>query len=481
MEMFTIAAPTIATMATYTAMQFADGLMVSRIQPASPVYVAAQGNGGMWTWVAISFVIGVIGVINTYVAQFLGKGEPRKGSAYGWVGIWLPIIFWVLLLPYAFFLPVLFERVMGHTGELLRLETQYAQISLYGSIFTMIARGVGQFFFGLHRAKVPMLAALIAVGGNIFANWVLIYGHLGAPALGMAGAAIGTIIGSAVEMTVLLVVFLGPAYARSHGTRSAWRFRLGPMLDVLRLGWPAGAMIVNEMICWGYLMTNLLPAGGRAAGQSGELHNSVGWIALRYMHIAFMPAVGMSIALTAIVGRCMGMGRPDLAARRAWLGLGVTVGYMGLCALAMVLLRGPAVRLFIDQGTDPEIAAQMVALGSRVMVIAAVFQIFDALGIALTGALRGAGDTHWPGLVSVALSWVFLILGGNLMIRFWPELGSIGPWLAASGYIISVGLALFVRFLRGKWRSMSVLREHGGGPEMGIPPDLVAGVSPGSP
>ncbi|HED54506.1 MAG TPA: hypothetical protein ENJ00_09960, partial [Phycisphaerales bacterium] len=315
-EMLFIAAPTIATMATYTAMQFADGLMVSRIQPASPVYVAAQGNGGMWTWVAISLVIGMVGVINTYVAQFLGKGEPRKGSRYGWVGIWLPIIFWIILLPYAFFLPILFERVMGHTGELLRLETQYAQISLYGSIFTMVARGVGQFFFGLHRAKIPLIAAIIAVVANIVANWVLIYGHFGVPALGMAGAAIGTIIGSAVEMTVLLVVFLGPAYAASHGTRSAWRFRLGPLLDVIKLGWPAGAMIVNEMICWGYLMTNLLPAGGRAAGESSELHNSVGWIALRYMHIAFMPAVGMSIALTAIVGKCMGMGRPDLAARR---------------------------------------------------------------------------------------------------------------------------------------------------------------------
>jgi MATE family multidrug resistance protein len=487
-EMFVIAAPTIATMATYTVMQFADGLMVSRIKPASPVYVTAQGNGGMWTWIAISFVLGLVGVINTYVAQHLGKGEPRKGSAYGWVGVWLSLFFWVLLIPYAMVLPYVFRK-LGHEGQTLSLETQYAQICLFGAIFTMIGRGVGQFFFGLHRAKVPLIAASVAVCVNVAANWVLIYGNLGAPALGLAGAAYGTVIGSFTEMLVLVMVFLSPRYAKEYGTRAVWKPKFAPIVDVIKLGWPGALMMVNEMLCWGYLMTGLLPAAGRAAGQSGDLHNAVGWIALRYMHIAFMPAAGMSIALTAIVGRCMGMKRPDLAVKRAWLGMYLTIGYMGTCGLFMVIFREQAVKVFIDPETSPEMIEQMVALGSWVLILACIFQVFDALGMAMTGVLRGAGDTVWPGVVSIVFCWVTLIGGGHLMIHFWPQMGSIGPWIAASGYIILLGLALFVRFLGGKWKTMEVIREVGvpsltqTGPEEDLtaPPDAISGVSPGTP
>jgi len=488
-EMFAIAAPTIATMATYTLMQFIDGLMVSKIEPASPVYIAAQGNGGMISWVPISFMIGLVGVINTYVAQHLGRGEPRKGAVYGWVGIWLSIIVWLMILPLVLLVPVVCGTLLGHEGELLRLETSYAQITLIGAVFTMVGRGVAQFYFGLHKAKIPLIAACVAVTVNIFANWVLIFGNLGFPAMGVTGAAIGTVIGACCEMLVMLVVFLSPAYAKAYGTRSAWKPKLKPMIDIIKLGWPAGAMIVNEMLCWAYLMTGLLPMAGKAAGESGEVHNAVGWIALRFMHIAFMPAVGMSIALTAIVGRCMGMGRPDLAIKRIWLGLSITVAYMGTCGLLMVIFREQAVGLFINDGTDPEVAARMIALGGSIMIIASIFQVFDALGMAMSGALRGAGDTVWPGAVSIIFSWLLLIGGGHLMIWLMPEIGSVGPWIAASAYIILLGIALFVRFLGGKWKTMKVIRHEGvpsltqtgPGEDLTVPPDALAGVTPGAP
>ncbi|MFI4872010.1 MAG: MATE family efflux transporter [Phycisphaerales bacterium JB061] len=496
-EMFAIAAPTIATMATYTVMQFFDGLMVSRIDPPSPVYIAAQGNGGMVSWIPISFSVGLLGVINTFVAQYFGRGEPRKGADYGWVGLWLSLILWLLLLPVVFVIPAVCGGFLGHEGQLLEYEVSYAQICLVGAVFTMIARGIAQFFFGLHKAKIPLIAASVAVTVNIAANWVLIFGHFGAPALGIKGAAIGTIIGGFCEMFVLMLVFLSPAYNDKFGTRSEWKPKLRPILDIVKLGWPAGAMITNEMICWGYLMTGLLPLAGKAAGEatgdlsgeSGEIHNAVGWIALRFMHVAFMPAVGMSIALTAIIGRCMGMGRPDLAAKRTWLGLYLTVGYMGTCGLLMVIFRERAVGLFIDEGTDPEIASRMIAIGGWVMVIASVFQVFDALGMAMTGSLRGAGDTVWPGVVSVVASWLFLVLGGHLMIEYYPKLGSLGPWSAAAGYIIFVGGALFVRFLGGKWRTMKVIRHEdvpsltqtGPDEDLTASPDALSGVTPGSP
>ena len=164
------------------------------------------------------------------------------------------------------------------------------------------------------------------------------------------GAAIGTVIGAFAEFAVLMLIFLGPGYHAKYSTRTPWRPSLKPIRDILKLGWPAGTMMINEMICWGYMMTALMPRAGKAAGDSADVHNAVGWIALKYMHMAFMPSVGMSIALTAIVGKFMGMGRPDLAAKRTWLGLSVTVGYMGLCGLLMVIFRDRAISVFIGAG-----------------------------------------------------------------------------------------------------------------------------------
>jgi MATE family multidrug resistance protein len=211
-------------------------------------------------------------------------------------------------------------------------------------------------------------------------------------------------------------------------------------------------MFGNEMACWALFTVVLV-------GVYGAVHTTAGYIALQWMHMSFMPAVGLSVAVTAMVGRCMGAGRPDLAARRTWLGLSVTFTYMGVCALLFVLLREPMIRLFVPDGMDPGTLADLVRIGGLVMIAAAAFQVFDAVGITLAGALRGAGDTVWPGVVTVILSWSCIVGGGVAMNKWFPGLESLGPWSAASAYIILLGLAFLARFLGGGWKRRNVLAE----------------------
>lgn len=463
-EMLTIAAPTVVTMTSFTVMQFVDGLMVSRIggDTPDPVYVSAQGNGGMAAWMALSGVLGVTGIISTYVSQNLGANKPERGAAYAWNGLWICLAAWVfLMLPYAATLPALFSRFGdAHSPELLALETGYARILVVGSIMTMSAKVIAHYFYGMHRPWVVLIAALSANGVNVLANWVLIYGALGAPAMGVAGAAWGTLIGTLVELAIPAAIFLSPGMHRRFGTRSGWRPSRTHAVDIMRLGWPAGAMMVSEMICWGYLMTVLLPRAGEAAGELAVHHNTAGWIALRYMHVSFMPTVGLSIAVTAIVGRCIGMRRPDLAAARTWLALKLALGYMGLCALVFVALREPLVRVFVPEQSSPTDAAEVVRIGAQVLIAAAVFQLFDAIAIVLSGALRGAGDAVWPGVVMASLSWVVLLGGGTAIIELAPGLGSMGPWAMAALYIILAGVLLLARFLSGRWRAMRVVHDE---------------------
>lgn len=525
-EMLTVALPTIVTMSSFTVMQFVDSLMVSRIGPES-YYVAAQGNGGMANWVFLSLFFGATSVINTYVSQNLGAGKPERGAGYGWTGIWLAVSYWPFMLLGAAIMPLLFG-LLDHEGELLRYETSYAQVMLVGSIFKLTNKGISEFFFGIHKPVVVTVSVIAGNLANVVANYVLIFGRVSIPqlesvlpgaaslnamveplderlpAFGVMGAAYGTVIGYFVECVVQLAVFLGPAYHRNYRTRSAWRFNRGRIRDVIRLGWPAGGQFVNETACWWILTAFLLGAGGAAKAvhegvsdpmlieQAREVNNAAGWIALRYMHAAFMPTVGLSIAVTAIVGRCMGAGQADLAASRTWLGLKLALGYMGACAVAFVVFKEPMMRLFIDEQTSAETASMMIEVGSGVMIAAAAFQLGDALGIMLIGALRGAGDTTWPSIVNVVLSWVFIVGGGFLAIEVVPQLGSIGPWIAAAAFITALGVAMLARFLSGRWRTIELVEtgsaEHPDphltqtlpGEDLSVPPEPLAGAKPGN-
>ena len=525
-EMLTVALPTIVTMSSFTVMQFVDSLMVSRIGPESH-YVAAQGNGGMANWVALSLFFGATSVINTFVSQNLGAGRPERGAGYGWTGVWLAVGYWPFMLLAAAAMPFVFG-LLDHEGELLKNEIAYAQILLVGSLFKLISKGTGEFFFGIHKPIVVTVSVIAGNLVNVVANYVLIFGRVSVPqlegvipgmaalndalapvdeslpALGVLGAAYGTVIGYVVEMVIQLGVFVGPSFNRQFKTRSAWRFSGGKAKDVVRLGWPAGGQFVNETACWWILTAFLLGAGGAAkavhsgstdpalSDQAREVNNAAGWIGLRYMHAAFMPTVGLSIAVTAIVGRCMGSGRPDLAAARTWLGLKLAIGYMGLCAIAFIVLKEPMIGLFIDDAASPEQRAMLLEVGAGVMIAAAAFQLGDALGIMLIGALRGAGDTTWPSLVNIALSWIFIVGAGWLAVEFLPQLGSIGPWIAAAMFITALGIAMLVRFLGGKWKTIQLvesgpegsrdphLTQTLPGEELTVPPEPLAGAKPGN-
>lgn len=481
-EMLRIALPTVAVMTSYTVMQYVDGLMVSRIEPYDEANVAAQGNGGMAVWLGVTFVMGLVQVINTFVSQHLGAGRPERGSAYCWAGLWMALAWSLALLPAVPFVGRAFTAA-GHEGALLAGETRYAQVLLCGAFFTLGARTIAQFFFGMHRPAIVLVGVVAGNLVNVHGNLLLIYGdggmpatghawldaytshwagladRLGIDAMGLGGAALATVIGSAVEMMIPLAIFLSPPMAREYGTRRAWRLDRGAVRDIVRIGWPGGLAFFSELLCWTVLMAFLLGWAGEQAGDDPKTHNAVGWVGLRYMHMSFMPTVGLSIAVSAMVGRCMGMGRPDLADKRARLGLAVGMVYMGACAIVFVVFRRELVGLFVPASVDPAEAERFLQIGAGVMIAAAVFQVFDAVAIITSAALRGAGDTVVPGVMTVVSCWFFVPIVGPAIVLCWPGIGSLGPWIGASAYIVTLGVLLLHRYLRGRWRSIRLVEK----------------------
>lgn len=446
-ELFSIAWPTVLTMASYTTMQFIDAAMVSRL---GPVQLAGQGNGGLIVFVPLSFLMGVLTMVNTYVSQNLGAERPREAPRYAWAAVWMSLLGWLVMIPFGLSLRTLFSMT-PHSAELIEYETTYGGILAMGCFLTLASRGISHFFYGLHRPKVIFIATVLGNLTNIFGNWVLIFGHLGAPALGIEGAAIATVTGTAIELLIPLALFLGPKLNAELGTRAAWKPNLKTMRELWRVGWPRSLTFGNEMVCWAIFMTYLI-------GTFGEAHNTAGWIVLRYMHLSFMPAVGISVAVTALVGRYIGAGKPDIANHRAWLGVRLAMCYMGLCALIFVVFRVPLADVLIKP--DDPAAEEILAIASQLLICAAVFQLFDAMAITLSGALSGAGDTVWTGVVTMVTSWAFIVGAGFAMVHWAPQLQSLGPWLGASVYIISLGIAFVWRWNSGYWRTIKLL-DHG--------------------
>ncbi len=448
-EIARVAMPTVAAMTSYTLMQFVDKWLVSKIGP-EPIYVGAQGNGGLAAWVPISICQGMLTIVNTYVSQNLGAGKPERGPAYAWNGLWIAGAYWlVVLLPLSLALPMIFRAAEIDPAQ-AQLAARYGSILLWGAVLVIWTRCLSQFFYGMHRPGVVLLSGVVANVLNLAFNYVLIFGKLGLPAMGVVGSAIGTVLATFVELAIPLAFFLGPRMNARCRTRAAWRFSASHARDLLRLGWPAGVSFGNEMVCWGFFMVYLV-------SHFGAQHATAGWIAHQYMSLSFMPAVGLSVACTAIVGRCIGMGRPDLAASRAWLILRVAMVYMGLCGVAFVLFREPLIRVFIPSETAPADALTLVRLGGPMLIAAAAFQLFDAVGMTLSGALRGAGDTVYPGVVTVLSSWLVIVCGGLAMVRWFPGLESLGPWVAAATYIAVLCVLLLARFLSGRWKTIKLV------------------------
>lgn len=470
MEVWSVAWPTVLTMTSYTVMTFVDGLMVAQVGPQE---VAAQGNGGIWSFAPIAFAFGMLSVVNTFVAQNLGAGRPERGPKYAWASIWLAFALWLLLLlPYAVALPAIFGA-MNHSPELTAMETMYGRILLVGGIFVMLAKGMHHYFFGLHRPKVVFVSALLGFAVNLIGNYVLIFGSggllitgadgavvldvpgiPGTPALGLLGAAIGTVLGTFVEIAIPFAIFMGPKMNRELRSRSAWRPQWKPMRDLLRIGWPASIQFGNELVCWALFMSVLV-------GKFGEDHITASWAALRYMHLSFMPAVGFSVATTSLVGKYIGAGQPDVAAARCRLALKISILYMTVCAVVFFVFRRELISLFVG-GTDldPARAAEIIEIGAKLMICAAVFQTIDAFGIVYTGGLRGGGDTVWPGIMTIIYGWLFIVGVGWLFAEFWPSIESVGPWIGASIYVILYGITMAWRFESGRWRSIQLLESE---------------------
>jgi MATE family multidrug resistance protein len=442
--LLSFAVPMILSQASETVMLFVDRLFLAQL---GKVHIAASMSGGLSAFVFSSLFAGIVGYTNALTAQYYGADREERCVHVITQGIYLSLFFAPLLIALIPLVGFTF-RLAGHTPEQIVLEHTYFSILMSAGLFILLRQALVGFFLGIGLTKVVMVANLVGMAVNVPLNYVLIFGKLGLPALGIRGAAYGTIGGSLLIVTILFVAYTRHRFYNSVSRRETWRLRKELLLRLLRYGGPAGTELFLNVFAFNVFVQLFHSMGPDVAAAVT--------ITFNYDMLAFIPMVGLGVAVTAMVGQQMGARNPDGAHRATMLALRVGYTYAFVMMLLFVFGAGALVRAFAGGLAPGE--ERLLELSKAMLRLAAIYTLADITQLVFAGALRGAGDTRWVMYISVVLHWIMAV-AAVLLIRVFA-LPPLSIWLFFIGFVILLGVSIFARYGSGKWKSLQIIDEE---------------------
>jgi len=329
----------------------------------------------------------------------------------------------------------------GHTPDQVALETAYFTIIIRASIFGLLRAAFSGFFSGIGRTRVIMFGNGLALATNVTANYILIFGKLGAPALGIVGAATGTALASAVMTLFLAVAFFRSARAAPY--RGARLVRVAPDVcgRLVRYGLSNGLEGFVGILCFTAIVLILHSMGESVAAAITMVFN--------WDLVSFFPILGVQIAVSTLVGQNLGAGSVAGARQAAWTGLALTLAYTG--SLAILFLSAPRTLLGpFTSAASPEI----VRLAVPMLRLAALYLMFDGTALIFSGALRGAGDTFWALAIGTDFHVVLVTVCAAAVYLFRAD--PVTVWAAVCCSIFIGGIAYYLRFRQGRWQRIGL-------------------------
>jgi MATE family multidrug resistance protein len=427
--MIALAVPVVLSELGWMAQGVVDNIMVGRLGPEA-IGAVSLGNAVYYT--PSLFGIGLLLGLDTLVAQAYGRRDHDECHRWLAQGVYLACI---VTLPLMLFVAGFSFRLtrFGVNPAVAAPAASYLRILNWGTLPLLLYGGTRRYLQGVGQVRVITVTYILANLLNWGGNWVLIYGKLGFPALGVNGSAISTCI-ARVGMAAALLGFAW-RYERTRG-HPLFRHWAGPhlarLLELVRLGAPAAGQIVLEVGAW-----NLCTF---SASYLSPVALATHAIALNYASISYMVPLGVSAAAAVSVGHAVGAGNPARARRAGWLALALGTGFMLCAALVFLAAPRPLIALYTR---DP----QVMAVGPTLLWIAAAFQIFDGIQTVSTGALRGLGETRVPMFANFVGYWI-LGLPLGLTLCFVLRWGIYGTWIGLTLALVVIALTLLLRWRR---------------------------------
>ena len=418
--MLGLAAPVVVVQVGLQLMGFVDTLMVGRV---SAVALGGVALGNFYFYNIAIVGMGTLMAIDPVVSQAIGAGDMAGARRGIQRGVLLALAVSVAVGA-AFAASGAAFGLLEQPASVVPLATDFVRYSIAGlpPFFAFIV--LRQSLQAMLSVRPVLWAMLVGNVVNVFANWVLIFGHLGAPPLGIAGSAWSTVMARWVMFVTLLVVAW--PQLRPH-LRGSWRgaLEVGPLWRTLRLGLPIGLQWFFE--AGAFAMATLM------FGWLGTVPLAGHEVALSLASLTFMVPVGFSSAAAALVGQAVGRGDMPSARRYAVGAWVLGVGFMACSGLAMMSAPATIARWFTN---DPAV----VATAATLIAIAGVFQVFDGTQAVGSGLARGTGDTKVPMLLHLFGFWA---IGVPLSAYLGFRTSLAGPgiwWGLTTGLIIAAVL-----------------------------------------
>ncbi len=400
-ELMPIAWPIMASMLSFTAMNFVNVLWVG---PLGKSYLAAAGLGSVLMYAIHGFGIGALTGLKITVAQAHGEGDDTSARRLLWQGLHLSLFMGLLEL---LFIPLAepIIRLLGGSDTVAPLAADYFIWRTIGAIPHFVMTALTQYLQGRGQTVAPMWAMIIANLCNVGLDPLLIYGLGPVPPMGIAGAGLAASISFSVGAVVLALV-VAPELRATPARLSTRHMR-----HILRIGVPLGGRATLEV--GSYLVFQAILT------TFGDAHLAAHVLVVRTIAVSFLPGYAISEAVSVLVGQAVGARRIELIPAIHRAGLKVSVSFMCAWAVIFFLIPEPLARL---HGATPDVVAVAIDL----FMVSAFFQLFDAFVMTGLGVLNGVGATRFVLIATVSTAWLAKLPLGYALAH--QGLGAVGAW-----------------------------------------------------
>ena len=421
--MLGLAWPVVAAELGWMSMGIVDTMMVGRVSAEA---IGAVSIGSVLFFSVAIFGMGLLLGLDTVVSQAFGACNLQECHEWLMHGAYLSL-FLSPLLTALIWLGIPMMSSWGIHAEVLRQTIPFLKALTWGLLPLLLYASFRRYLQAMGQVKPIMVVLVTANVVNAVGNWILIYGHLGAPAMGAAGSGWSTCLARVYMAASLLAYILYHEWRHKTGllkTRFVPSFKR--MRHLFRLGLPAAMQITLEV--------GVFAAATTLAAKLEPTALAAHQIVLNLASLTFMVPLGVASAGAVRVGQAIGRRDPEGAARSGWTALCLGAGFMLCAGMSFLLLPHPILRVFT-------LDTQVISIGVSLLLVAAVFQLFDGLQVVATGVLRGTGDTRTPMIYNLVGHWLLGLPVGYALCFIWGE-GIVGLWIGLSIGLISVGLVL---------------------------------------
>ena len=423
--MLRLAVPLVLTELGWLAMSFVDTVMVGRL-PDSAVAIGAVSLGSILFYTIGIFGSGIMLGLDTLIAQAYGAGRLAECHRTLWNALCLALFLAPLLMAIVWGTVPLFPH-FGLDPDLVAQTVSFLKALVWSTLPLVMYFVLRRYLQAMGIVKPVVFALVSANLVNLLGNWVFVYGHLGFPKCGVAGSGWSTCV-SRIYMAVVLA--MATIYYDRKRKSGLWltsrRWELGRIASLLRLGFPAASQLFFEI--GGFAFAAFL------IGKLGPVPLAGHQIALNVVSFTYMVPLGISSAAAVRVGHAAGARDVHSAARAGWMALLFGATFMACSGLCLFVFNHSIARIY-----TPDQA--VVNAGAALLIMGAIFQLFDGLQVVATGALRGTGNTRTPMLANLFGYWVIgLPLGSFLCFRL--QLGAVGMWSGLCLALVLIGSSL---------------------------------------